>query len=349
MQAWRVTVRPPLGYAGLDEVLRRCPLPGEVLVRVGDHAQLQRPRRGVRALHDRASTLPYTPGWRCSACGGRRRGRRGVARPACGRLHGRVRRVRPAGGHPDHDDIRDAAGAELPDTQAAAARACRSTRVAGRHERASVRAGKTVPPRAAGGSARPPAARGRGGRPGHATAGSPDEGGPVPGWGRRGGGLPETSTSSTACSRPRTDARRGHRGVGDSIGGDVTTKTFRCMAFNGATCWSDSPPASRPRTRGSCRGRSCSATSPSPGCVLAYVDVLGRQELTGSNFPSHADGARVHARILEHIVGRQPATRSWVVPLPSTRFRALCKPWRTVRPSGATSSSSGRRPAERPA
>ena len=60
--------------------------------------------------------------------------------------------------------------------------------------------------------------------------------------------------------------------------------------------------ASRPKTKGSCPDRCCSGTSPSPGCVSPTSRIpAALKRASGYNFPSHADGQRVHARILDLI------------------------------------------------
>jgi NADPH:quinone reductase len=88
----------------------------------------------------------------------------------------------------------------------------------------------------------------------------------------------------------------------DSVGGEVTTETFRCMAFNG-----------RHLLVGFASGIEAEDAGIAPRPVLfgnfslcgvchAYAeDPREFKCATGYNFPSHSDGERVHTRILELI------------------------------------------------
>jgi NADPH:quinone reductase len=88
----------------------------------------------------------------------------------------------------------------------------------------------------------------------------------------------------------------------DSVGGEVTTATFGCMAFNG-----------RHLLVGFASGIEAEDVGIVPRPVLfgnfslcgvchAYAeDPREFKRVTGYNFPSHADGERVHTRILELI------------------------------------------------
>ncbi len=88
----------------------------------------------------------------------------------------------------------------------------------------------------------------------------------------------------------------------DSIGGNVTTETFRCMAFNG-----------RHLLVGFASGIEAEDAGIVPRPVLfgnfslfgvchAYVENSREfKRAVGYNFPSHTDGERVHARVLELI------------------------------------------------
>ena len=96
----------------------------------------------------------------------------------------------------------------------------------------------------------------------------------------------------------------GGRGVDvvfDSVGGEVTTRSFRCMAFNG-----------RLLSLGFASGIEAedqATFTPRPllfgnfslvGVCWAYMDdPLAFRRQTGFNFPSHEDGVRVHREVLE--------------------------------------------------
>jgi NADPH2:quinone reductase len=98
----------------------------------------------------------------------------------------------------------------------------------------------------------------------------------------------------------------GGRGVDvvfDSVGGEVAVQSFRCMAFNG-----------RLLSLGFASGIEAedeASITPRPilfgnfslvGVCWAYMDdPLAFRRQTGSNFPSHEDGARLHREILARL------------------------------------------------
>ena len=86
----------------------------------------------------------------------------------------------------------------------------------------------------------------------------------------------------------------------DSIGGDVTTKTFQCMAFNGRHLLVGFASGIEAEDEGIIPRPVLFGNFSLCGVCHAYVDdPSALKEATGYNFPSHADGERVHARVLE--------------------------------------------------
>jgi NADPH:quinone reductase len=88
----------------------------------------------------------------------------------------------------------------------------------------------------------------------------------------------------------------------DSVGGEVTTQTFQCMAFNGRHLLVGFASGIEAEDEGIIPRPVLFGNFSLLGVCHAYVDdprVL--KGMTGYNFPSHADGQRVHARILELI------------------------------------------------
>ncbi len=100
----------------------------------------------------------------------------------------------------------------------------------------------------------------------------------------------------------------GGRGVDvafDTVGGEVTTKTFRCMAFNGRHLLVGFASGIEAEDEGIVPRPVLFGNFSLSGVCLAYTDdpaVL--KELTGYNFPSHADGQRMHAGILDLVARR---------------------------------------------
>jgi NADPH:quinone reductase len=86
----------------------------------------------------------------------------------------------------------------------------------------------------------------------------------------------------------------------DSVGGEVTTKTFRCMAFNGRHLLVGFASGIEAEDEGIIPRPVLFGNFSLYGVCHAYVDdTVALKAATGYNFPSHADGERVHARILE--------------------------------------------------
>jgi NADPH2:quinone reductase len=94
---------------------------------------------------------------------------------------------------------------------------------------------------------------------------------------------------------------RGVDVVFDSVGGDTTTQSFRCMAFNGrllvlgfaSGIEAEDQPTMTPRPL-------LFGNFALVGVCWAYLDdPLAARRQTGFNFPSHRDGVRMHGKVLE--------------------------------------------------
>jgi NADPH:quinone reductase len=88
----------------------------------------------------------------------------------------------------------------------------------------------------------------------------------------------------------------------DSVGGEVTTATFRCMAFNGRHLLVGFASGIEAEDVGIVPRPLLFGNFSLCGVCHAYAeDPREFKHATGYNFPSHADGERVHTRILEFI------------------------------------------------
>jgi NADPH:quinone reductase len=88
----------------------------------------------------------------------------------------------------------------------------------------------------------------------------------------------------------------------DSVGGEVTTRTFRCMAFNGRHLLVGFASGIEAEDEGIVPRPVLFGNFSLSGVCLAYAeDPAALKRVSGFNFPSHADGTRVHARILDLI------------------------------------------------
>jgi NADPH2:quinone reductase len=94
----------------------------------------------------------------------------------------------------------------------------------------------------------------------------------------------------------------GGRGVDvafDTIGGDVTTRTFRCMAFGGRHVLAGFASGIEAEDQGVVPRPILFGNFSLVGVCLAYVDdPLAVKAATGSNFPSRTDALAMHERIL---------------------------------------------------
>jgi NADPH:quinone reductase len=86
----------------------------------------------------------------------------------------------------------------------------------------------------------------------------------------------------------------------DSVGGEVTTATFRCMAFNGRHLLVGFASGIEAEDAGIVPRPVLFGNFSLCGVCHAYAeDPREFKRATGYNFPSHADGERVHTRILD--------------------------------------------------
>ena len=306
VRAWRVhEFGEPEKVLHLEEVPEPVAGPGELLVRVAAATLNFNDIDGVRGRYRTVRPpLPYTPGMEVlghvEAAGAGAEawvGTRVVAVPS-GAFGGYAELV----ACPAAMAFEMPPASDMPDTSAAAIYFPFHLSWLALHERARVQAGETVLIHAAAGgigSAAVQLAR-LGGARVIASAGSPEK-----------VELCRSLGADLAVNYRETDfvdavleATHG-RGVDvafDSIGGDVTTQTFRCMAFNG-----------RHLLVGFASGIEAEDAGIVPRPVLfgnfslfgvchAYAeDPREIKRALGYNFPSQADGERVHARILELI------------------------------------------------
>jgi NADPH2:quinone reductase len=92
----------------------------------------------------------------------------------------------------------------------------------------------------------------------------------------------------------------------DSVGGDVTTRTFNCMAFNGRHLLVGFASGIEAEDEGIVPRPVLFGNFSICGVCHAYVDdPAALKRARHFNFPSHADGERVHARILELVASGQ--------------------------------------------
>ena len=90
----------------------------------------------------------------------------------------------------------------------------------------------------------------------------------------------------------------------DSVGGDVTTETFRSMAFNGRHLLVGFASGIEAEDVGIVPRPVLFGNFSLYGVCLAYVDdSFAMKEMSGFNFLSHTDGERIHSRVLELVTG----------------------------------------------
>ena len=311
----------PAAALRLDDVPAPTAGPGELLVRVAATTLNFNDVDGVRGRYRTvAPPLPYTPGMEVlgvveGAGGGAEEwiGKRVVAIPS-GAFGGYAElAVGPAA-----MAFEMPPASELADTPAAAVYFPFHLSWLALHERAHIRAGETVLIHAAAGgvgSAAVQLANLAGARV-IATAGSEAK-----------LELCQSLGASVAINYVEDDfveavlqATDG-RGVDvafDSIGGEVTTKTFRCMAFNGRHLLAGFAGGIAAEDEGIVPRPILFGNFSLFGVCHAYVDdPAALKGMTGYNFPSHADGERAHAQILglvlngsvRPVVGRESPLR----------------------------------------
>jgi len=114
-----------------------------------------------------------------------------------------------------------------------------------------------------------------------------------------------TETDFVSAVLDATDGR-GVDVAFDSVGGDVTTRTFDCMAFNGRHLLVGFASGIEAEDQGIVPRPILFGNFSLCGVCHAYVDdPAALKRARHFNFPSHADGERVHARILELVAGDQ--------------------------------------------
>jgi NADPH2:quinone reductase len=307
MRAWRVhEFGEPQEALRLEEVPPPIAGPGEVLVRVAATTLNFNDVDGVRGRYRTVSPpLPYTPGMEVlgtveDAGEGAERwvGKRVVAIPS-----GAFGGYAEVATGPAAMAFEMPSASELPDAPAAAVYFPFHLSWLALHERARIQAGETVLIHAAAGgvgSAAVQLAHVAGARV-IATAGS--------------------DAKLEVCRSLGADVTINYReddfvdavlqategrGVDvafDSVGGDVTTETFRCMAFNGRHLLVGFASGIEAEDEGIVPRPVLFGNFSLLGVCHAYVeDPAELKAMTGYNFPSHASGERAHAQILEHIL-----------------------------------------------
>ncbi len=306
MKAWRVhEFGEPRDALQLDEVPEPTPGPGEVLVRVAATTLNFNDVDGVRGRYRTVRPpLPYTPGMEVL---GRVEGAGSGAEDWIGR---RVVAI-PSGAFGGYAELAVGPSAmafemppesDLADASAAAVYFPVHLSWLALHERARIQEGETVLIHAAAGgvgSAAVQLASLAGARV-IATAGSPAKldlcrslGAAVT--------IDYRESDFVGAVLEATDGG-GVDVAFDSVGGEVTTKTFRCMAFNGRHLLVGFASGIEAEDEGVVLRPVLFGNFSLFGVCHAYVDDPGAlKAMTGYNFPSHADGERVHARILELI------------------------------------------------
>ena len=306
MRAWRVhEFGEPEKALQLDEVPEPVAGPGELLVRVAATTLNFNDVDGVRGRYRTVRPpLPYTPGMEVlghvEAAGTGAEawvGRRVVAIPT-GAFGGYAELATG----PIAMAFEMPPEAELPDAPAAAIYFPFHLSWLALYERARVQQGETVLIHAAAGGVGSAAVQlaGLAGARVITTAGSSDK-----------VELCRSLGADLAINYRETDfadavleATDG-RGVDvafDSVGGEVTTATFRCMAFNGRHLLVGFASGIEAEDAGIVPRPVLFGNFSLSGVCHAYAeDPREFKRATGYNFPSHADGERVHTRILELI------------------------------------------------
>ena len=293
----------PENVLALEEVPVPVAGPGELLVRVAAATLNFNDVDGVRGRYRTVRPpLPYTPGMEVL-------GRVEAAGAGAEAWVGKRVVAVPTGAFGGYAEFATGSAAmafemppasELPDAPAAAIYFPFHLSWLALHERAQVQAGETVLIHAAAGGIGSAAVQlaGLAGARVITTAGSPEK-----------VELCRSLGADLAINYRENDfvdavleATDG-RGVDvafDSIGGDITTKTFRCMAFNGRHLLVGFASGIEAEDQGIVPRPVLFGNFSLCGVCHAYVEDPRQVKRTiGHNFPSHADGERVHARVLE--------------------------------------------------
>jgi NADPH2:quinone reductase len=306
VRAWRVhEFGEPEKVLQLEEVRVPVAEPGELLVRVTAATLNFNDIDGVRGRYRTVRPpLPYTPGMEVlghvdsSGAGAEAWvGKRAVAVPT-GAFGGYAELATC----PAAMAFEMPPATELPDTPAAAICFPFHLSWLALHERGRLQAGETVLIHAAAGGVGSAAVQlaGVDGARVIATAGLPEKlelcrslGADV--------AINYRETDFVDAVLEATDGR-GVDVAFDSVGGEVTTKTFRCMAFNGRHLLVGFASGIEAEDAGIVPRPVLFGNFSLCGVCHAYAeDPRQLKRALGYNFPSHADGERVHAGILELI------------------------------------------------
>ena len=307
----------------LEDVPAPVPGPNELLIRVAAATLNFNDVDGVRGRYRTVNPpLPYTPGMEVI---GRVESAGDGAESSVGK---RVVAI-PAGAFGGYAELASCPAAmafemppesELPDASAAAIYFPFHLSWLALHERARIQEGETVLIHAAAGgvgSAAVQLARVAGARV-ITTAGSPEKVELC----RSLGAEVAINYRDTAFVDAVLEATDG-RGVDvafDSVGGEVTTETFRCMAFNGRHLLVGFASGIEAEDQGIVPRPVLFGNFSLCGVCHAYVDDPRQlKRAAGFNFPSHSDGERVHARVLELVRSGQV----WPVVGKQVRFDEL--------------------------
>jgi NADPH2:quinone reductase len=304
VKAWRVhEFGEPQDALRLEEVPEPVAGPGEVLVRVAAATLNFNDVDGVRGRYETVRPpLPYTPGMEvlgqveASGVGADGWvGKRVVAVPSS--AFGGYAEVAVA---PSAMVFEMPSKSELPDPPAAALYLPFHLSWLALHERARIRAGETVLIHAAAGGVGSAAVQlaSQAGARVIATAGSAEKVESC----RTLGAAVAVNYRETDFVHAVLDATDG-RGVDVAfytVGGDVTIKTFSCMAFNGRHLLVGFASGIEAEDEGIVPRPVLFGNFSLYGVCLAYVDdPPAVKSAVGHNFPSRADGERIHAAILD--------------------------------------------------
>jgi NADPH:quinone reductase len=320
VKAWRLhEYGEPADVLALDNVAAPAPGPGEVLVRVAAATLNFNDVDGVRGRYQTVRPpLPYTPGMEVLGTVA------GAGAGADAWLGKRVVAV-PSGAFGGYAELAVAPAAmafEMPsaaalrDAEAAAIYLPFHLSWLALHERAHLHAGETVLIHAAAGGVGSAAVQlaAQAGSRVIATAGTADK-----------LELCRSLGADVAIDYDKEDfveavlhatSGRGVDVAFDTIGGEVTTRTFRCMAFNGRHLLVGFASGIEAEDEGIVPRPVLFGNFSLVGVCLAYVDEPSvAKSLSGYNFPSHADGERIHAGVLDlvadgtlrPVVGREVA------------------------------------------
>jgi NADPH2:quinone reductase len=304
MKAWRVhEYGAPGRVLQLDDVDEPQPGPREVQVRVQAATLNFNDLDGIRGRYRTVNPpLPYTPGMEVlgvvSACGPGAEewiGRRVVAVPGGawgGYAEFAVAPTAMTFEMPESVQLPDAAAIYMPFHLSWLAV----------NERAKVQAGETLLVHAAAGGAGSAALQlgVHAGAKVIATAGSADKV-------RRCAELGAAATINYreqpfAAEVMRITHGRGVDVAFDTVGGEVTEQTFRCMAFNGRHVLAGFASGIEAEDEGIVPRPILFGNFSLYGVCHAYTDdAVALKQETGFNFPTRADGERVHAELLRLI------------------------------------------------